>query len=338
MRCQERAEQAQREDGKPHAGGPGRLTHAERVIDPASGLTKGDLARYYVQPPADETVSEGPAGLAGARAVGHRRGPVFPAPHGCRDARRASVAGVPVSGASALLELPTPRAVLAAVQMNAIEFHTWNAVKTAIDKPDRIVFDLDPGEGVPWENVGQAARVLRALLSEIGLDAWLKTSGGKGLHVLVPLRRQHGWETTKDFSAALVRHLAQAWPQLFVAKSGPRNRVGRIYADYLRNGFGATTVAPWSAGAAGPADLGADQLGRTGAGARRRTGPSRTRGSDWISAIVPGMGMRRRPGQGHGGAWFASVVKARRRARGRRQAGPRQGASDFFIEGAGCRT
>ena len=89
--------------------------------------------------------------------------------------------------------------------------------------------------------------MLRALLSEIGLDAWLKTSGGKGLHVLVPLRRQHGWETTKDFSAALVRHLAQAWPQLFVAKSGPRNRVGRIYADYLRNGFGATTVAPWSA-------------------------------------------------------------------------------------------
>ena len=146
-----------------------------------------------------------------------------------------------------LLELPTPRAVLAAVQMNAIEFHTWNAVKTTIDKPDRIVFDLDPGEGVPWENVRQAARVLRALLSEIGLDAWLKTSGGKGLHVLVPLRRQHGWETTKDFSAALVRHLAQAWPQLFVAKSGPRNRVGRIYADYLRNGFGATTVAPWSA-------------------------------------------------------------------------------------------
>ena len=77
-------------------------------------------------------------------------------------------------------------------QMNAIEFHTWNAVKTTIDKPDRIVFDLDPGEGVPWENVRQAARVLRALLSEIGLDSWLKTSGGKGLHVLVPLRRQHG--------------------------------------------------------------------------------------------------------------------------------------------------
>ena len=234
-----------------------------------------------------------------------------------------------------LLELPTPRAVLAAVQMNAIEFHTWNAVKTAIDKPDRIVFDLDPGEGVPWENVG-GGPVLRALLSEIGLDAWLKTSGGKGLHVLVPLRRQHGWETTKDFSAALVRHLAQAWPQLFVAKSGPRNRVGRIYADYLRNGFGATTVAPWSAGAAGPADLGADQLGRTGAGARRRALDHRGRAGA-IGYRQSSLGCAAGLGQGHGGAWFASVVK-RRRARGRRQAGPRQGASDFFIEGAGCRT
>ena len=99
-------------------------------------------------------------------------------------------------------------------------------------------------------------------------------------------------ETTKDFSAALVRHLAQAWPQLFVAKSGPRNRVGRIYADYLRNGFGATTVAPWSARARPGLPISVpiswDELEQ----ARRRTGPSRTRGSDWISAIVPGMGMR----------------------------------------------
>ena len=177
--------------------------------------------------------------------------------------------------------------------------------------------------------------MLRALLSEIGLDAWLKTSGGKGLHVLVPLRRQHGWETTKDFSAALVRHLAQAWPQLFVAKSGPRNRVGRIYADYLRNGFGATTVAPWSARARPGLPISVpiswDELEQVRGGAHWTIADARER---WISAIVPGMGMRRRARQGHGGAWFASVVKAR----GCRQAGPRQGASDFFIEGAGCRT
>ena len=145
-------------------------------------------------------------------------------------------------------------------------------------------------------------------------------------------------ETTKDFSAALVRHLAQAWPQLFVAKSGPRNRVGRIYADYLRNGFGATTVAPWSARRGRACRSRCRSAGTNWSRcAAARTGPSRTRGSDWISAIVPGMGMRRRPGRPWR-RWFASVVKARRRARGCRQAGPRQGTSAFFIEGAGCRT
>ena len=329
----ERGRQTRREDGKPYAGGPGRLTHAERVIDPASGLTKGDLARYTQAAPLMRPYLKGrPVSLV--RAVGHR-GPVFPAPHGCRDARRASVAGVPVSGASALLELPTPRAVLAAVQMNAIEFHTWNAVKTTIDKPDRIVFDLDPGEGVPWESVRQAARVLRALLSEIGLDAWLKTSGGKGLHVLVPLRRQHGWETTKDFSAALVRHLAQAWPQLFVAKSGPRNRVGRIYADYLRNGFGATTVAPWSARARPGLPISVpiswDELEQVRGGAHWTIADARER-----------LDIGNRPWDGYAPqAWarpWRRLVRVRREGARLSPAGPRQGASDFFIEGAGCRT
>jgi len=146
-----------------------------------------------------------------------------------------------------LLEVPTQEAILSAVQMNVIEFHTWNAVKTAIGKPDRMLFDLDPGEGVAWPTMQQAAGLVRVLLREIGLQALLKTSGGKGLHVVVPLRRQYGWDTVKAFSQAIVQHLARTLPQLFVAKSGPKNRVGKIFADYLRNGFGATTVCAWSA-------------------------------------------------------------------------------------------
>jgi bifunctional non-homologous end joining protein LigD len=146
-----------------------------------------------------------------------------------------------------LMEVPTPRAIMSAAQMNVVEFHTWNAVKRAIGKPDRMVFDLDPGEGVTWDAVRRSAQLLRVLLTEIGLACWLKTSGGKGLHVVVPLRRQHDWDTVKAFSQAIVQHLARTLPQVFVAKSGPKNRVGRIFADYLRNGFGATTVAAWSA-------------------------------------------------------------------------------------------
>lgn len=131
--------------------------------------------------------------------------------------------------------------------MNVIEFHMWNAVKNAIEKPDRLILDLDPGEGVSWPAVQQAAQLVRVLLHGLGLEGWHKTSGGKGLHVVVPLRKQYDWNVVKGFSAAMVRHLARTLPQLFVAKSDPSNRVGKIFVDFLRNGFGATTAAAWSA-------------------------------------------------------------------------------------------
>jgi len=89
--------------------------------------------------------------------------------------------------------------------------------------------------------------LVQTLLTELGLPAFLKTSGGKGLHVVVPIRRHYDWDTVKGFSQAVVQHLADTIPDRFVAKSGPRNRVGKIFVDYLRNGFGATTVSAWSA-------------------------------------------------------------------------------------------
>ncbi len=88
---------------------------------------------------------------------------------------------------------------------------------------------------------------MRVMLTELGLPGFLKTSGGKGLHVVVPIKRLYGWDAVKGFSQAVVQHMARTIPQLFVAKSGPRNRVGKIFVDYLRNGFGATTVSAWSA-------------------------------------------------------------------------------------------
>ena len=89
--------------------------------------------------------------------------------------------------------------------------------------------------------------LVRTLLEALSLTPFLKTSGGKGLHVVVPLKKLRDWETVKDFSQAVVQHLAKTIPQKFVAKSGPKNRVGKIFVDYLRNGFGATTVSAWSA-------------------------------------------------------------------------------------------
>ncbi|HKB53508.1 MAG TPA: DNA primase small subunit domain-containing protein, partial [Ramlibacter sp.] len=137
--------------------------------------------------------------------------------------------------------------LLSAAQMNVVEFHTWNALASAIRTPDRMTFDLDPGAGVEWPQIREAAQLVRSFLDELGLAAFLKTSGGKGLHIVVPIRPQFDWDTVKDFSQAVVQHLARTLPKRFVAKAGGSNRVGRIFIDYLRNGFGATTVCAWSA-------------------------------------------------------------------------------------------
>jgi bifunctional non-homologous end joining protein LigD len=150
-------------------------------------------------------------------------------------------------GHAELLEVPSVAAIAAAAQMNVVEFHTWNALAKAIDKPDRIVFDLDPGEGVPWKRMLEAATLTRALLSELGLECWLKTSGGKGLHLVVPIAPRLGWDEVKGFSQAVVQHLARVIPDRFVEKSGASRRVGRIFVDYLRNGHGATTASAFSA-------------------------------------------------------------------------------------------
>jgi DNA ligase D-like protein (predicted polymerase) len=138
-------------------------------------------------------------------------------------------------------------ALVAAAQMNVVEFHTWNSTVKRIDQPDRVIFDLDPGKGVTWPQLQEAAVLTRALLTELGLQSWLKTSGGKGLHVVVPLAPKLGYEVVKGFSQAVVQHMARIIPQRFVAKSGEANRVGKIFIDYLRNGHGQTTAAAFSA-------------------------------------------------------------------------------------------
>ncbi len=226
----------------------GKLTNPDRVIDPSTKLTKLDLARYYalVAPLMLEHLKGRPVSFL--RAPAGIQGEFFFQKH--LEAAMPGVKSLPAEldpDHPPLLEVPTAEAIMSAVQMNVVEFHTWNAVKTSIGKPDRMLFDLDPGEGVQWPAMQQAANLVRVLLEEIGLKAWLKTSGGKGLHVVVPLRKQYDWDTVKRFSQVIVQHLARTLPQLFVAKSGPKNRVGKIFADYLRNGFGATTVCAWSA-------------------------------------------------------------------------------------------
>jgi bifunctional non-homologous end joining protein LigD len=226
-----------------------KVSHGERVIDPSTGLTKLDLVRYY------ESVAQWMLPHLKGRPCSLVRGPegiegqLFFQKH----AGGMKMPGVKLLDPAlwpdhdALLEVNTLQSLLSAAQMNVIEFHTWNARSRTIGKPDRMVFDLDPGEGTPWAHVQEAAVLVRALLAELGLTAWLKTSGGKGLHVVVPLTPRLEADVVKAFSKAIVQHLASTIPTRFVAKSGPANRIGKLFVDYLRNGHGATTAAALSA-------------------------------------------------------------------------------------------
>jgi bifunctional non-homologous end joining protein LigD len=234
---------------KRRAAGGVKVSNPDRVIDASTGIRKIELVHYY------ESVAEWMLPHLKRRPVSLVRGPtgvggqLFFQKHDDKlsipKMRELDPALWP--GHAALLEVPSAEALANAAQMNVIEFHTWNSTAKAIDQPDRIVFDLDPGEGVGWPQVQEGAALMRALLEELGLDCWLKTSGGKGLHVVVPTRPQFDYDTVKDFSQAVVQHLARTIPSRFVAKSGPANRKGRIFVDYLRNGHGQTTAAAFSA-------------------------------------------------------------------------------------------
>ena len=226
-----------------------QVTNPQRVIDPRTGTTKLDLVRYYalVGDLMMKHLSGRPVSLV--RAPDGVGGVLFFQKH----AGTEKLAGIRQVDPALdidhppMIEVTGKQGLLSAAQWNVVELHTQNAGAAHFDHPDRLVFDLDPGAGVPWSQVQDAAQLVHAFLAQLGLPSFLKTSGGKGLHVVVPVKRLHDRATAKGFAQAVVVHLAKTIAQRFVARSGPKNRVGKIYIDWLRNGLGATTVCAWSA-------------------------------------------------------------------------------------------
>jgi bifunctional non-homologous end joining protein LigD len=226
-----------------------RISNPDRIVDPQSKVTKVELVRYYalVTPLMMPHLEDRP--IAMVRAPDGIEGQLFFQKH----LDRYKMAGVvPLApdifpGHPPMVKIASGEGLLSAAQMNVVEIHTWNGVVKTITSPDRMTFDIDPGEGVGWPQIQEAAQLVRALLDELQLPVFLKTSGGKGLHLVVPLKPQLDWDTVKSFSQAVVQHLSRTLPDRFVAKSGASNRVGRIFIDYLRNGYGATTACAWSA-------------------------------------------------------------------------------------------
>jgi bifunctional non-homologous end joining protein LigD len=217
------------------------------MIDKSIGFAKRDLIRYFerIAPALLPHVKGRPVALV--RAPEGIEGELFFQKH----ANRLSIPFVTSHEGldpdhPPLITLDSEQALVGAAQMGTVELHTWNAVAANIEKPDRIVFDLDPDPKLGWDRMIEAAQLTRELLAELGLKSWCKTSGGKGLHVVVPLSRHEGWDEIKAFAQAAAQHMAATLPDRFSAKMGAQNRRGRIFVDYLRNNRGSSTVAAFS--------------------------------------------------------------------------------------------
>lgn len=230
-----------------------KVTNGDRVIDQVSGATKEALVAYYAAA-ADVMLphlSDRPTVLV--RAPSGVSGELFFQKH-AESAKLTGLTRYPTDlhpEHPPMLSIASKEGLLATAQWNVIEYHTQNAAGTRYETPNRMLFDLDPGEGVSWPKVQEAALLVRGMIEHLGLQAFLKTSGGKGLHVDVPIEPDFGWAVVKDLSRAIVRHMSKLLPDRFVVKSGPLSRKGRIFIDYLRNGRGATTACAWSARAPG---------------------------------------------------------------------------------------
>ncbi|CAI8718535.1 DNA ligase D [Pseudomonas sp. IT-P218] len=223
-----------------------RITHPDRVIDASSGATKVQLAEYYasVAEWILPQLKDRPVALV--RAPDGIGGELFFQ----KNAERLAIPGITTLDqkltGQPMMVINNAEALIGAVQMSTVELHTWNATSDHLDKPDRFVLDLDPDPALPWKRMVEATQLTLTVLDELGLKAFLKTSGGKGIHLVVPLTRKLGWDEVKDFSHAIVSHMAKMLPERFSAVSGPKNRVGRIFIDYLRNGLGATTICAYA--------------------------------------------------------------------------------------------
>jgi bifunctional non-homologous end joining protein LigD len=225
------------------------VSHAERVIDSSTGWTKGDLVAYY------RAIAHVLIGQLKARPVSLVRAPqgigkpLFFQRHADSLHARGLVELDPsiLAGHPALIALNTAAGIEDLSVLNVVEFHTWNARIDAIDRPDRLVFDLDPGAGIAFASMREATELMIGFLEELNLPSFIKTSGGKGMHVVVPIQRRYTWDWAHAFAQAVVARAVRAHPQRFVMKTGPRNRVGKIFIDFLRNTRGATTVAAYSA-------------------------------------------------------------------------------------------
>lgn len=226
------------------------ISSRDRVVFPDSGQTKGQLADYYaaIAPVMLSFAARRPVSLV--RCPQGRAKKCFFQKHdsgGLGDAVRHVPIQEKDGGTEDYLFVDDARGILQCVQMGTIEFHGWGSRTDDVELPDRMVFDLDPDEGLDFGDVKQAARDIRARLSDIGLVSFAMLSGGKGVHLVVPLTPGHTWEAHKDFARRFAEALSIAEPDRFTATMSKAKRKGKTFIDWLRNQRGSTAVLPYSA-------------------------------------------------------------------------------------------
>lgn len=225
------------------------ITHPDRILDPESQATKKDLAMFYgeisnwILPHLDNravSILRLPDGLGGEQFFQKHTEYYLDIPN-----IKLLDPSLDPSHAP-LMEVDSIQALVGAVQMGTIELHTWGSTADNIEMPDRITLDLDPDPALPWRNVIDATRLTLALLDELKLDAFLKTTGGKGMHIVVPIKPDADWEQVKEFSKSISIFMERQIPERFVSKMGPKNRIGKVFIDYLRNHRGGSALSAFS--------------------------------------------------------------------------------------------
>lgn len=228
-----------------------RLTHPDRVFYPDQGLTKRDLVDYYA------AVAERMLPYLAGRPLGLVRcprgqgKPCFFQRHAGSGVpaaiRRVRIAELGNGAAADYLAVDDLAGLLALVQIGVLEIHPWGARADDPERPDRLVFDLDPDEGLRRARVVEAAREVRDRLAALGLASFVKTTGGKGLHVVLPLApRRQGWDEARAFTRAVAEAMARDRPSVYTDTAAKASRAGRVFIDYLRNARGASAIAPYS--------------------------------------------------------------------------------------------
>ena len=226
-----------------------RLTHPGRVMFPEQGATKREIAEYYVAFKDRVLTHLKNRPLSIVRCPSGRGGKCFFQKHyktSLPDHFRAVSIEQKDGKTSSYLLIDSPEGLVGAAQIGALELHIWGARADDIERPDRLVFDLDPDDSVPFAVVRDAARELRDVLKAAGLQSFALLTGGKGIHVICPLERRRAWPDIKAFTRGFALKLAEAAPGTYVAQASKEKREGKIFIDWMRNQRGATAIAPYS--------------------------------------------------------------------------------------------